>query len=75
MQSVEPGRYSDIEIVDELDRLFPLGFAGEDVLQELAPTSWENSSLLSVNHPSVAQLYEEAVRLQKCWSKRMNLSG
>ena len=65
MQGVEPGRYSDTELVTEFDRLFPQGFSGEDVLRELAPAGWENSPLLAVNHPSVAQLYDEAVRLHR----------
>jgi hypothetical protein len=57
--------YSDAEIHAEFDRLFPQGFAGPDVLQELAPTGWENSPLLDVFHPSLAQVYEETVRLYR----------
>jgi hypothetical protein len=48
--------YSDEELHAEFDRLFPHGFAGPDVLRELAPGGWENSPLLAVFHPSVDQL-------------------
>jgi hypothetical protein len=57
--------YSDVELEAEFDRLFPQGFAGPDVLQELAPTGWENSPLLAAFHPSLAQVYEEALRLHR----------
>jgi hypothetical protein len=57
--------YSDEELEAEFDRLFPQGFAGPDVLQELAPTGWENSPLLAVFHPSLAQVHEETLRLHR----------
>ena len=52
--------YTDEELHAEFDRLFPHGFAGQDVFQELAPGGWATSPLLAVFHPSVDQLYEEA---------------
>ena len=58
-------RLSDAELEAEFQRLFPQGFAGADVLGELAPEGWEKSPLVAVNHPSVEQCYEEAV-----WSHR-----
>ena len=57
--------YSDEELHAEFDRLFPQGFAGPDVLQELAPGGWENSPLLAVFHPSVDQVYEESLRMHR----------
>lgn len=42
-------------------RLFPLGFAGDDVVAEVAPEGWERSPLLAVFHPSVEQVYRESL--------------
>ena len=56
-------RYSDEELHAEFDRLFPHGFAGPDVLQELAPDGWARSPLVAVFHPSVDQLYEETLAM------------
>jgi hypothetical protein len=57
--------YSEEELFAEFDRLFPQGFAGRDVVAELAPAGWENSPLLAAFHPSPAQLYEERRRLHR----------
>jgi hypothetical protein len=62
MTDFEAESYSEEELVAEFDRLFPQGFAGRDVLSELAPAGWENSPLLAAFHPSPAQLYEESCR-------------
>jgi hypothetical protein len=43
-------------------RLFPKGFAGDDVLREIAPDGWDKSPLLATFHPSLDQVYEEALR-------------
>jgi len=48
---------SEADLEAEFDRLFPQGFAGPDVVQELAPAGWESSPLLAVFHPSLAQSY------------------
>ena len=48
-----------------VDRLFPKGFAGGDVLDELAPEGWEQMPLLGCFHPSIDQSYDEAVRLHR----------
>lgn len=47
------------------DRLFPHGFAGADVLAEIAPEGWERSPLLACFHPSVEQLFEERVAIHR----------
>ncbi len=57
--------YSDAECREELDRLFPRGPAGPDVLEELAPAGWETSPLVAVFHPSVEQVYEETARIHR----------
>src|SRR5260370_29412025 len=57
--------YSDADLEAEFERLFPQGFAGPDVVQDLAPGGWENSPLLAVFHPSPTQSYEEALRLHR----------
>jgi hypothetical protein len=61
----DPNSYSDAELEAEFDRLFPNGFAGPDILQELAPGGWENSPLLAIFHPSREQTYEETLRLHR----------
>jgi hypothetical protein len=61
MTNFNADSYSEPELEAEFDRLFPQGFAGADVLQELAPAGWEDSPLLAVFHPSLAQAYEETL--------------
>ena len=65
MTNFDTDSYSEAELEAEFDRLFPQGFAGPDVLQELAPGGWENSPLLAVFHPSLAQTYEETLRFHR----------
>jgi hypothetical protein len=65
MTDFEPDRFGGAELVAEFDRLFPQGFAGPDVLHELAPDGWEQSPLLAVFHPSLEQVYEESVRVHR----------
>jgi hypothetical protein len=62
---LDTNSYSDEELHAEFDRLFPQGFAGPDVVQELAPGGWATSPLLAVFHPSVDQLYEEALAMHR----------
>jgi hypothetical protein len=66
--------YSDAELEAAFDRLFPHGFGGPDVLQELAPTSWEHSPLVQALHPSLAQTHEENLSLHRniCRLRRPN---
>jgi hypothetical protein len=47
------------------DSLFPHGFAGADVLDEIAPVGWERSPLLACFHPSVEQLFAERVAIHR----------
>ena len=56
---------SEAECFAEFDRLFPHGFAGEDVLREIAPQGWASSPLLAVFHPSAQHVYEESVRIHR----------
>ena len=65
MTDFDANSYSEAELHAEFDRLFPHGFAGPDVLQELAPGGWENSPLLAVCHPSLEQTYEETIRIHR----------
>jgi hypothetical protein len=65
---VEPGdtdRLSDRECEAVFDRLFPFGFAGTDVLAEIAPDGWDQSPLLAVFHPSAEQVHREAVQMHR----------
>jgi hypothetical protein len=48
-----------------LDRLFPHGFVGLDVLADIAPDRWEHSPLLACFHPSAEQRYKEAVQFHR----------
>jgi len=65
MTDFNANSYSEAELEAEFDRLFPQGFAGPDVLREIAPDGWENSPLLAVFHPSLAQTYDETLRLHR----------
>jgi hypothetical protein len=69
MSEFDEKSYSDPELEEEFARLFPRGFAGPDVLQELAPGGWENSPLLAVFHPSIDQIYEESLRLHRNFAR------
>jgi hypothetical protein len=74
MTNFDTDSCSEAELEAEFDRLFPQGFAGPDVLQELAPAGWENSPLLAVFHPSHAQTYDETLRFHRnlCKLRRPN---
>lgn len=65
MYDEEKARLTDAELHAFFDRLFPDGFAGADVLAEIAPAGWEQSSLLACFHPSIEQRYEESVQLHR----------
>jgi hypothetical protein len=65
MTDFDTNSYSDAELFAEFDRMFPQGYAGSDVVKELAPDSWENSPLVAAFHPSVSQTYEEALRFHR----------
>lgn len=58
-------RLTDAELKEFFDRLFPHGFAGADVLAEIAPEGWETSPLLACFHPSVEKVFQERVQLHR----------
>lgn len=55
----------DDELKAEFAALFPTGWAGPDVLAELAPAGWAAAPLAAIFHPSAEVLYEEAVRMHR----------
>lgn len=59
------GRLTDAELHVFFDRLFPHGFAGADVLADVAVDGWEQSPLLACFHPSVEQVFDESVQLHR----------
>ncbi len=58
-------RFDDAELAAEFAALFPQGWAGTDVMQELAPEGWAASPLAAVYHPTAAQVHEETVRMRR----------
>jgi hypothetical protein len=65
MRDYGTARLTDKELYEFFDRLFPQGFAGSDVVAEIAPEGWEHSPLLACFHPSVEQIYEGSVQLHR----------
>ena len=65
MDTAQSKRLTDRELHDLFDQLFPHGFAGADVLAEIAREGWEHSPLLACFHPSVEQLFEERVMIHR----------
>jgi hypothetical protein len=58
-------RYSDAECQTLFATLFPAGFAGEDVLKEIAPEGWPHSTLQFLFHPTLEQVHWERVQLHR----------
>jgi hypothetical protein len=58
-------RLTDAELLALFDRLFPQGFAGSDVLADIAPDGWERSSLLACFHPSIERILEEQLQFHR----------
>jgi hypothetical protein len=58
-------RMSEAELYALFDRLFPRGFAGPDVLNEIAPEGWECSPLLACFHPSIERVFEEQLMMHR----------
>jgi len=58
-------RLADAELKAFFDALFPQGFAGADVLAEIAPHGWEHSPLLACFHPSPEQVFEETLQIHR----------
>ena len=69
MTDFNTNSFSEADLEGEFYRLFPHGFGGADVLEELVPDGWENSPLLAVFHPSLEQTYEETLRLRRNMAK------
>ncbi len=65
MDDWQTTRLNDAELKHFLDRMFPTGLAGADVVQELAPEGWENSELLACFHPSPEQVFKERLQLHR----------
>lgn len=63
MDRQHTGRLTDAELLSLFDQLFPHGFGGVDVLSEIAPAGWEQSSLLACFHPSVQRIFEEQLQI------------
>jgi hypothetical protein len=62
MNNWEATRLTDAELKNLFDRLFPFGFAGADVVREIAPEQWENSPFLACFHPSPQQVFDQRLR-------------
>jgi hypothetical protein len=56
-------RFTDEEAITFLGKLMPAGFAGADVLAELAPEGWELCGLVRAFHPNVEQWHAERVAI------------
>jgi len=65
MDEWQEKRLTGRELHALFDRLFTRGFAGTDVLAEIAPEGWERSPLLACFHPSVEQLFKEQVTIHR----------
>lgn len=63
MENCHNERLTDTELRALFDRLFPHGFAGADVVREIAPERWEQSPLLTCSHPSVERVLEERMQM------------
>lgn len=61
----EPPMFTEDELRAEFAVLFPHGWAGPDVLAELAPNGWAASPLMAVYHPSAEVVHEEQVRVRR----------
>lgn len=65
MDDWQANRLNEEEQKAFFDQLFPQGFAGEDVLAEIALEGWEMSPLLACFHPSPEQVHREAVQMHR----------
>ena len=65
MNDYEVDRYTEDECETLFASLFPQGFAGSDILDDIAPEGWETSPLVAVFHPSVDQVYAETVQIHR----------
>jgi hypothetical protein len=65
VQDWQQKRLPDAELRTLFDRLFPHGFAGPDLIDEIAPDGWEHSPLLACFHPSIERLLEERLSMYR----------
>jgi len=65
MDEQQDKRLTGRELHALFDRLFPHGFAGADVIAEIAPEEWEQSPLRACFHPAVEQLFEERLAMHR----------
>jgi hypothetical protein len=65
MEGQNTERLADSELGSPFDSLFPNGFAGQDVMAEIAPEGWQRSPLVACFHPSVERIFEEEVRMRR----------
>ena len=72
MEDRQNERFTDAELHAFFDRLFPQGFAGPDVLAELARDGWERSPLVVCFHPSVEQKYVERLQFHEALQSLRN---
>lgn len=65
MEDRDKTHLTDAELYQLFDQLFPDGFAGHDVLTEIAPEGWANSPLLACFHPSAERVFEERLQMHR----------
>lgn len=65
MNDDDRAEWTDDKLRAEFQALFPRGWAGADVMAELAPNGWAAAPIAAVFHPSAEQIYEESVRLHR----------
>lgn len=58
-------RFTEEEAIAFLGKLMPEGFAGADVLSELAPEGWEECGLVRAYHPTREQWHAERVAMHE----------
>lgn len=56
------------------DRLFPRGFAGQDVLDEIAPRDG-NGYRLACFHPPIERIFEERLLMPATWKNAPSASS
>lgn len=67
MHQDQNARLTDAELYALFGRLFPYGFAGADMLAEVAPDGWERSPFLACFHLSVERVFEAGVPTRSAW--------
>jgi hypothetical protein len=65
MEDNETTRMSDAELRKFFGQMFPDGFAGADVVREIAPAEWKSSPLFACFHPSPEQVLAELLRMHR----------